>query len=128
MSAADDTKLTMSAAELARTLVRHRARDRARIATQLDSRADTLASSGELMAAQWFREAAEDVREGAGAGVVVPAGEPPEGITAPDLEPEPELPPHRDRDDFSEGVALVQGGAHRRTLTGYEGRTGHLRD
>lgn len=38
------------------------------------------------------------------------------------------LPPVRHMDDFEEGRALVQGARHRAGITGYEGRTGHLRD
>ncbi|MGH3428493.1 MAG: hypothetical protein ACRDQZ_13150 [Mycobacteriales bacterium] len=37
------------------------------------------------------------------------------------------LPEVHHMDDFAEGQALIQGGMHRRAITGYTGRLGHLR-
>lgn len=58
--------------------------------------------------------------------IVVDASVPPGEIRIENYT-EDELPPVHHMDDFAEGRALIQGGMHRRAITGYTGRLGHLR-
>jgi hypothetical protein len=118
----------MTVAHLARTLAtaRERARkeERTRCVQMVEDMRDTVRNQGEEGAAILLDALAEAMRADL---TELPA---PVSGTAEAMRPmmdESELPAVHHMDDFAEGAALVQGGMHRRAITGYTGRLGHLR-
>lgn len=104
-------KIELTIAEMSRTMANAVLRERRRCAKVLTDRSATLQETEERRAlAKYLDDLAEIILTPPVATVVPTASLPTVGEAAPvEAEPVDELPPHRDRDDFEDGVSLVRG-------------------
>lgn len=105
-----DSLIQLAPNTLAQMMVNRVKRERLRIATMLDNRADVFDQAGQPHVAIELRVQAEAVRTGEGGGLTVQRVEAHTEDQADAAEPvqDEQLPPHRDRDDFDDATALVR--------------------
>lgn len=120
---AEEQTFQMTPTTLAAAIANAAKRERRRAARLLDDKADDLLGRGDLAGAQLMSEMAESIRS-----ADIPEPDRAMASADPTDAAEPALPEVHHLDDFAEGVALVQGGGHRRGVVGYNGASGHLRD
>lgn len=108
----NDAKLQLSARGFATAMANRVVRERKRIAAFLDDQANVMQGAGTWLDGHIdeLRAMAETIRTGAysgSAGTIVPADRQPEPEDDSDDIPDDGLPPHRDRDDFEDGLSIL---------------------
>lgn len=119
-------KLVTTVEQMARTTAATAKRERERCAKLLEDLAAAARDKQKHQAAQALEIGALAIREETTA--LQPEGPKLVADTPAASLVEDDLPAVHHMDDVEEGIAMVQGGMHRRGLTGYAGRTGALRD